>query len=165
MRKTVICVIAVAALAVVPLLAQSGNSETLNALLVEVRLLRQALERNATAPQLQLLGTRLEVQNARLQAAIANHETARNALREAMASIEDLTAPTPDNDPAGQTPEQLLQQRLLSEQRKALAAAASRSLPELQAKEAELAAALAEEQNQWQLLNRRLDEIERTLVR
>ena len=163
MHKVVVGVTAVAALSVVPLLAQSGSTETLNALLAEVRLLRQALERNASAPQMQLLGTRLQVQHARLQAAVAAHETARNALREATESIEELTAPAPDTDRAIPAPEQF--QQLFREQRKQQLAALTRSLTELQAKEAQLAAAVADEQNQWLLLNRRLDEIERTLPR
>ena len=37
--------------------------------------------------------------------------------------------------------------------------------PRLRAREAELGAVVAEEQNQWLLLNRKLDEIERTLPR
>ena len=45
------------------MLAWSTASDTLGALLVELRLLRQALERSATAPRVQLIGTRLTVQN------------------------------------------------------------------------------------------------------
>ena len=75
-----------------PILAQSAGNDTLGALLVEVRLLRQALERSATAPQVQLLGRPLTVQNARLQSAIHDHEAARTALQDVTTAIATATA-------------------------------------------------------------------------
>jgi hypothetical protein len=74
-----------------PLLAQSTGNDTLSALLVEVRLLRQALERSAAAPQVQLLGTRLTVQNARVQSAMRDHEAARAALQEVTSAFASFT--------------------------------------------------------------------------
>jgi hypothetical protein len=61
MKKIAAGVIGLLALCAVPLLAQSAANDTLGALLVEVRLLRQALERSAAAPQVQLIATRLTV--------------------------------------------------------------------------------------------------------
>jgi hypothetical protein len=91
MRTVTTGVMGFLALCAVPLLAQSAGNDTLGALLVEVRLLRQALERSATAPQVQLLGTRLTVQNARLQSAIHDHEAARAALQEVTSGVASLT--------------------------------------------------------------------------
>lgn len=54
MRKIAAGAIGILAVCALPLLAQSAGNDTLGALLVEVRLLRQALERSATAPQVQL---------------------------------------------------------------------------------------------------------------
>ncbi len=91
MRKIAVGVVGAGALCAVPLLAQSAGSETLGALLVEVRLLRQALARSAAAPQVHLLGTRLTVQNARGQSAIQDHERARAAPQEVTSGIARFT--------------------------------------------------------------------------
>jgi hypothetical protein len=168
MRKTVAGVIGFLALCAVPLLAQSASNETLSALLVEVRLLRQALERSASAPQVQLLGTRLTVQNVRLQTAIHDHEIARSELQQVATSILEATARLEElADALGQN--QIPTRRTELEQAQAatkyeLANLNRRESP-LRARESELAAAVAAEQDQWLLLNRRLDEIERGLPR
>ena len=168
MRRIVVAATGLLAVCALPLLAQSAGNDTLGALLVEVRLLRQALERSATAPQVQLLGTRLTVQNARLQSAIHDHQTARVALEEttsAMAAFtRDLETTTQEHDRASD----LDYRRRLAQQMSMLKeqlAAAGESEPRRRQRESELAAAVAEEQNQWLLLNRRLDEIERALPR
>jgi hypothetical protein len=169
MRKIAAGVIGFLALCALPLLAQSAGNDTLSALLVEVRLLRQALERSTTAPRVQLLGTRLTVQNARVQSAIRDHEAARAALQQVTSAVANFTREletfTQEHDRGSGTPERqrgleqtiaLLKQQL---------AAANEAEPQRRAREAELAAAVAEEQNQWLLLNRRLDEIERDVPR
>ncbi len=168
MRKIAVGVVGVLALCAVPLLAQSAGNETLSALLVEVRLLRQALERSATAPQVQLLGTRLTVQNARLQSAIQDHERARAALQEVTSSIasftRELETATQQHDGASDPGirRALAQQMVML---KTQLADGGEIETRSRARESELAAAVAEEQNQWLLLNRRLDEIERSLPR
>jgi hypothetical protein len=168
MGKTAMCLLGFLALCAVPLLAQSTSNDTLTALLTEVRLLRQAIERTATAPQVQLLGTRLTVQNARLQAAMKDHETARAALQEAVNSIATLTmelqSATEESDRTTAAARQRELQQLQTAVKDQLGALTARE-PQLRAREAELAAAVAAEQNEWLLLNRRLDEIERTLQR
>lgn len=168
MRKTAAGVIGVLALCAVPLLAQSASNETLSALLVEVRLLRQALERSASAPQVQLLGTRLTVQNARLQTAIHDHETARSELQQVTTSILETTARLEElADVLGQnqTPTRRAELEQAQAAMKAELASLNRRDPPLRARESELAAAVAAEQDQWLVLNRRLDEIERGLPR
>jgi hypothetical protein len=168
MRKIAAGVIGFLALCAVPLLAQGASNETLSALLVEVRLLRQALERSASAPQVQLLGTRLTVQNARLQTAIHDHEIARSELQQVATSILEATARLEElADAVGQN--QIPTRRTELEQAQAATkyelANLNRREPPLRARESELAAAVAAEQDQWLLLNRRLDEIERGLPR
>ena len=167
-RKLAIGVSAAVALWAAPLLAQSSGNETLTALLAEVRLLRQALERSATAPQVQLLGTRLTVQNSRLQTAIQAHDGALAALQQVTSAItthtRDLEATTQAHDRASDPKEarELAQAMVML---KMQLAAATEKEPALRARETELAAAVAEEQNQWLSLNRRLDEIDRALPR
>ena len=168
MRKTAAGVIGFLALCAVPLLAQSASNETLSALLVEVRLLRQALERSASAPQVQLLGTRLTVQNARLQTAIHDHETARSELQQVTTSILELTARLEELADAlgqNQVPTRRTELEHAQVAMKSELANLNRREPPLRARESELAAAVAAEQDQWLLLNRRLDGIERGLPR
>src|SRR5918992_1428641 len=93
MRKAATCVVAaLLAVTAIPLLAQSGANDTLSALLAEVRLLRMAMERSANAPQLQLLGTRLTVQNERLQEATRAHAVVRNELQVLLNQVANQTA-------------------------------------------------------------------------
>ena len=167
MRKAGLCLIAaLLAVTALPLLAQSGQNDTLSALLAEVRLLRIALERSADAPQLQLLGTRLAVQNQRLQEATRAHGVVQNELQGVLHYVGDKTAElqrveeqTAGNVPA---PEREPLERLAKQLKAEIAAQASRE-PQLRARESELAAAVAAEQNQWLLMNQRLDELERAL--
>jgi len=172
MRKGVIWLVVVLAVAAVPLLAQSHGSDTLAALLTEVRLLRLAMERSATIPQIQLLGTRLTVQNDRLQRAISSHETAQTVLQQLLNAIGEnriqlqnadeearsIVGPT-GGERSGREREIVARQSALKEQLAILTA----QEPQLRGRESELAAAVAAEQNQWLRLNRRLDEVEQSL--
>jgi chromosome segregation ATPase len=165
MPKIAVGVLGFLALCALPLFAQSTGND---ALLAEVRLIRQALERSASAPQVQLLGTRLTVQNARLQSAMHDHEAARSALQKLTTSIADVTARI--EELAGDLRQTVpaIERKQMENTDKALKAElASLHGQEsaLRGREAELAAAVAAEQNQWLLLNRRLDEIERSLPR
>ena len=168
MRKIAAALLGLIGLATIPLFAQTNSSDTLSALLTEVRLLRQALERNATAPQLQLLGTRLSVQNTRLQAAVRDHEAAQRELQNAIDEIVDATEKLQTGDAEASrmpgSPEARAWAQIQVQFKGRLAETTARE-PRLRAREAELAAAVAEEQNQWLLINRRLDELERTLPR
>jgi hypothetical protein len=168
MRRSAVAVTGLLILCALPILAQSAGNDTLGALLVEVRLLRQALERSATAPQVQLLGTRLTVQNARLQSAIHDHEAARAALQEVTTAIATTGARLEEiADGLGQnlTPARRNEFEQVQTALKSQLADLNRRESPLRVRESELAAAVAAEQDQWLLLNRRLDEIERALPR
>src|SRR5215217_6224104 len=81
MRNTAVWLCAVVVGLTVPLIAQSGSGVALAVLLSEVHQLRIAMERAATTtPQIQLLGTRLAVQNERLARADQDHENVRQEL-------------------------------------------------------------------------------------
>jgi predicted nucleic acid-binding Zn-ribbon protein len=167
--KTYLIVTALVGAAILPVIAQgsSGNTDTLSALLVEVRALRVAMERAAsTTPQIQLLAARLTVQNERLarvsRDADAAHEqlehvqSATAGLSARAAQLEDIL--TRESDPARV-------RDLKSEQggvKSQLEELASQE-PRVRAREADLANQAAVEQAQWVELNRRFDELEREL--
>jgi chromosome segregation ATPase len=169
MRKPVAaCIAGFVAACAVPLFAQSATTDTLTALLTEVRLLRQALERSAAAPQIQLLGTRLAVQNERVQAATRDHQAIREALQTVVNQIGGLTTRLQEISDASDRTTLPQKQRELEEMQagtKAELASLTVRESQLRARESELATALASEQNEWLLLNRRLDEFEKSLAR
>jgi hypothetical protein len=170
MRRTIAaCIAGVIAACAVPLFAQSGTTDTLTALLAEVRLLRQTLERSASAPQIQLLGTRLTVQNERVQSAIRDHEAAREALQGAINQMTELTGRLQAlGEETDRTTGNAAKQRQLEEMvagTKAEMATLAVRETQLRTRESELASAVAAEQNEWLLLNRRLDEFEKALAR
>lgn len=151
----------------VPAFAQTAGGDTIAALLVEVRQLRIAMERAATtAPQVQLLGARLSVQNERFARVERDHDNAKRelddlstALAQTLAQVDNL-----DNRVAVETnPER--QRQLVQEQADAKAQIAELTAREqrLRARESELAGALAIEHQLWTDLNRRLDEVERAI--
>jgi chromosome segregation ATPase len=168
MKNKMVWVLTVTFALTVPLLAQSGGTDTLSALLVEVRQLRIAMERTATVtPQIQLLGSRLSVQNERLARAGQSHDGARQELDNVSAALAQVAARIPElesraaqeSNPGHQR--QLLQEHAAArEQVTDLAAREQR----LRARENELAAVLAAEETQWAELNRRVDEVERSLA-
>ena len=169
MKTQLMLAAAVIAGAAMPLVAQgTGSTDTLGALLVEVRALRVAVERAASAtPQVQLLAARLSVQNERVSRASREADDARQALAAMQRDQAAFTSQSTEledrlereTDPKIQV-ELKVQLRALKEQVDAGAAAETR----LQAREAEMANALAAEQTQWTELNRRFDELERQLV-
>lgn len=167
MRNTAVCLFAGVVGMTVPLIAQSGGGDTLAALLSEVHQLRIAMERAATTtPQIQLLGTRLAVQNERLARADQDHENVRQELETISSTIAQMGAQVQELERlAAQEANPEQQRRMESEQ-----GAAKRQITELtareqrlRARESDLAAALSAEQNQWADLNRRLDDAERVL--
>jgi hypothetical protein len=151
----------------VPALAQSGATDTLSVLLVEVRQLRIAMERAATtAPQVQLLGMRLSVQSERLARAERDHDGTKRELDDVSAGLNQTVAQMQDLDNrAAQEANPERQRALASEQTAAKSQWAELSAREqrLRARESELAVALGSEQQQWAEINRRLDEIERAI--
>ena len=167
MTQKAIWLVVIAAALSVPLLAQSAAPDTLSMLLAEVRQLRLALERTATtAPQIQLLGARLTVQNDRLARASADHDQARRELEDVTSESGELQRRLEEMEPSARETLKPELQRQVEEQangmKQALAMLAARE-QRLRAREAELAATLSAEQAQWFELNRRLDELERTL--
>ena len=170
MRTPIIaCLAGVLAACTVPLVAQSASSDTLTALLTEVRLLRQALERSAAGPQIQLLGTRLAVQNERLQSATRDYEGARVALQTLQTNLAEantrLQATLEAADRTTNNPQRLRELEQEQSHLKYEITLMTTRESQLRARESELATAVAAEQNEWLLLNRRLDEFERTLGR
>ena len=152
----------------VPALAQSVATDTLAALLVEVRQLRIAMERAAiTTPQIQLLGTRLTVQSERLARAEREHDGTKRELEDVTAALAQMAEQMEDLDeraareanPEGQR-SLAMEQNQVRFQRAELTARELR----LRARWSKLASALGSEQLHWTELNRRLDEIERTIT-
>ena len=166
MRRTAVYLVcAVIAVMAVPLVAQSIAGDSLAALIAEVRLLRIAVERSAEAPQMQLLGTRLTVQNQRLQEAARAHAAVQNELQEALTfEAERGTAlqRLEEQLTATQGPERAVVEQQIRQLRLEVSAQGSRAA-QLRPRESELAAVVAAEQNQWLLMNQRLDELERAL--
>jgi predicted nuclease with TOPRIM domain len=170
MNKHVVSPLALLALCGLPVLAQSGpgNSDTLAALLVEVRALRVAMERAAsTAPQIQLLAARLTVQNERVARAERQADAAHQDLERLIADTSSLTTR------AGQLEEAVSRETdparlrdLKSEQLGVRAMLDERAAQEtrIRARDSELANQVAAEQGQWLELNRRFDELERELA-
>jgi predicted nucleic acid-binding Zn-ribbon protein len=147
--------------------AQSGPPDTLSALLAEVRQLRIAMERAATTtPHIQLLGSRLSVQSDRLARANQDHQTVKQELDQISAAAAQLAAHIPDVESrAAQEQDQLGRRALAQEVAAVKERLADFTAQEqrLRVREAELAATAAAEQNQWADLNRRLDDVERSL--
>lgn len=166
MKTQLMLAAAVVAGAAMPLVAQnSGAPDTLGALLVEVRALRVAVERAASAaPQVQLLTARLSVQNERVSRAARDADATHQELVEIEHQQSLFAAQATDmqerieseTDPKVQM-ELKVQQRAIKDQLDAVAANELR----LRARDADLANVLAVEQTQWAEINRRFDELER----
>jgi chromosome segregation ATPase len=167
MKRKMVWVLVATIVLAVPLLAQSGGPDTLSALLVEVRQLRIAMERAATVtPQIQLLGSRLSVQNERLARAGHDHDTARQELDDVSAALAQIAARIPELETrAAQESNPVQQRQFVQEHAAAREQASDLAAREqrLRARENELAAVLGAEETQWAELNRRVDEVERSL--
>ena len=165
-RKAVWLFVGIIALTV-PVFAQSGATDALSALLVEVRQLRIAMERAATTtPQLQLLGTRLTVQNERLARAERDHDATKRELEDVSAVLAQMAKQMEELDNAAAQEANPERQRGLAMEQAAVKTQstelAARQL-RLRARESELATRFGSEELQWSELNRRLDEIERAI--
>jgi chromosome segregation ATPase len=165
-RKAVWLLAGIIALTV-PALAQTGATDTLSALLVEVRQLRIAMERAATTtPQVQLLGTRLSVQSERLARAERDHDGTKRELEDVSAALGQMARRMEEIDNAAVQETNPERQRGLAMEQadiKAQSAELTARQLRLRARWSELATALGSEQLLWTELNRRLDEVERTI--
>ncbi len=170
MNKHVALAIGVAAACTFPVLAQSGTpgTDTLSALLVEVRALRVAMERAATTtPQIQLLAARLSVENERLARATREADAARQQLEGVVSEIASLTARAGELEEAvarETDPERQRQFRGEHAQMKMLLEDRTGQEMRLRARESELANLAAAEHTQWIELNRRVDQLEQELA-
>jgi chromosome segregation ATPase len=168
MRNRLVWALAGIALGSVAVLAQSAPTDTLSALLGEVRQLRIVMERAATSgPEIQLLATRLGVQNERLERAARDHDGVKRELDEVSGAITQMTGRVADLDTRVAVESNPDKQRMLAQEqaafREQLSELTARE-PRLRVRESEVAAALSAEQNQWADLNRRLDDVERSLA-
>jgi hypothetical protein len=165
--KAVWLLAGVVALAV-PAFAQSGATDTLSALLVEVRQLRIAMERAATTtPQVQLLGTRLTVQSERMSQIERDHDATKRELDDVAAALAEMDAQMADLETRAAQETNPERQRGLAMAQgdvKVQKAELNARHLRLRARQSELATRFGSEQLQWTALNRRLDDIEREIV-
>ena len=170
MNRHVAIAIAIAAAVSLPVFAQSGASgtDTLSALLVEVRALRVAMERAATTtPQIQLLAARLSVENERLARLTHDADSARQELERVVAVSAGLTARSGEFEEMLSREADPARQRDIRQEQAAtkmqLEELAGREL-RLRARDMELSNLAAAEQAQWAELNRRVDQLEQELA-
>jgi hypothetical protein len=168
MRQLLIPLAGVLFLLTFPLVAQQSD-DPLPALLNEVRLLRLAMERSATvSPRIQLLTSRMALQDERVYRFARQAESVRDELdrvtfqnREFATrakQMEELLAL--EADPAKRREIEEAQRFMKSE------AELQNSREQLlRARESEAATLLATEQTRWMELSQALDELERMLAR
>jgi len=155
---------------VFPILAQSTaqGGDTLSRLLVEVHALRVAMERSAAAgPQVQLLSSRLSVQNDRVTRAMHDADTVHAELEKMQREVANLTRDAADIDESlarDMEPAARAEMRQRSQAIKQQLEASMAAEGPLRVRDADFANALAVEQAQWAELNRRFDELERQLA-
>lgn len=167
LSRALLAVGATAALSL-PLFAQSDRTDTLSTLLSEVRQLRIAMERSASiAPQVQLLGARLTVQNERLSRATSDHQSVQDEIDRLAASVARMSANVQETESAASAAtDPAIQRQLAMDLRSLKPELESQTAMEtrLRAREVDLANAVASEQARWLELNARLDELERALA-
>jgi chromosome segregation ATPase len=149
-----------------PAAAQAVRSDDLvPALLTEVKGLRAAIEQMASAaPRVQLLSSRLQLQEGRIAGMVRRLDTVRDSMAAARHQYEamhgslqmltDKSSPDGSDDPEG-----------VLGGLKAQAAAAKANVDRLAAEETQLTTDLASEQARWIEINQRLDELERSLAK
>jgi len=153
-----------------PARAQTRNDEVLPALLTELKGLRAAMEQMASAgARSQLLVGRLQVQESRINGMIRRLDTvrdsllpARRELEKGQAELKALQAPAGSEEGLAAfaklfAPKEEDFQREL--------AARQVAVSKLESEEAQLLQQIAVEQNTWTELSRRLDDLEKSLVR
>ena len=154
-----------------PVSAQGVRADDLlPALLAEMKGLRAAMEQMASGgPQTQLLVGRLQVQETRLASMIHRLDTVRDDLSDARTEYDMArdTLQTQEKLERHDLPPGLSEidkDYLVQEAKKQMAAAKAR-VDTLAAEEMQLAGDVAVEQQRWIVINQRLDELERALVK
>jgi DNA repair exonuclease SbcCD ATPase subunit len=161
----------VVGLAVLPIAGQqtSGGPDVLNALLVEVRGLRAAIEQMSSAgAQVQLAMGRLQLQEQRINTMLRRLDSVREQKAAAEREGTSLGDEIAGADERSERAEDLAQRKLAAAQSRALRNMLERRSADLQrltAEEAEVANAIAAEQSRWSDINRTLEELERALTR
>jgi hypothetical protein len=147
-----------------PTAAQSARGDdVLPALLVEVKGLRAAIETLAGAgPRVQLLSSRLQLQEGRMTAMIRRLDTVRDNLATAKRELERARGMEKLLAGDGAQPGETEDQGVLLNFKQEVAGARA-SVDRLTAEEAQLTQDLTVEQARWTEINRRLDELERAL--
>jgi chromosome segregation ATPase len=148
---------------------QSGSGDIMPALLTEVRGLRAAMERMASAgARVQLALGRLQLQEQRLNTAIRRLDEARTRLTQLQRMVADqqdqlvMLESAIKEGREGLTADQGQTEEMLKQHKRGIA----RSMSEVQhltADEAALANDVANEQARWAESNQRLEELERKL--
>lgn len=147
------------------------NPEVLQALLVEVRGLRTAMEQMAAAgPRVQLAFGRLQLQEQRINGLTRRMETVREKILPAMRDDEQLRARVKTfegivSGVPGDSPEERRQAELELAAVKRSAARAALELQRLQTEEIDIANEIAVEQGRWMQINQALEDLERALAR
>jgi chromosome segregation ATPase len=169
-----------AAIVIVVVLASSGRpgaapqapaqgQEVLNALLVEVRGLRAAMEQMASAgPRVQLAFGRLQLQEQRITAAMRKLDETRAEIRGAQATSERLDKELADTEESLRDPEVAKFRDEVAARIKQLRqakAAAVTQLQRLQLEETTLLNDIAADQARWVEVNRVLEDLDRSLTR
>jgi predicted nucleic acid-binding Zn-ribbon protein len=146
-----------------------SNQDVLAALLVEVRGLRAAIERMASAgPRVQLAFGRLQLEEQRLQTLIRRHTDVREQLasaeREAALFARQIEAMEEELPQITESDRRRSLERelpLLRERQKQMAV----DLQRLRSEEVDLSQQIGTEQNRWIEISQALDDLERTLKR
>jgi chromosome segregation ATPase len=143
--------------------------DVLTALLTEVRGLRAAMERMASAgPQVQLALGRLQLQEQRIMNQVRRLDQVRASLVAAQRELDPLTQRVKDETEsvnAADEPDVRRGREGQLAEAKRLWSVQNVEVQRLTAEEAMLAQDLAAEQNRWTDFNQRLEELERALER
>ena len=146
------------------------NPDTLNALLVEVKGLRAAMEQLASSgPRVQLAFGRLQIHEQRLAGLLRRAGEVRERIRPAIQEEEELRARLARSEAAYKTlPLSGENRKEFEDELRALRRLAARSaydLQTLQAEEASISGEITAEQARWVQINQQLEELERSFVR
>jgi hypothetical protein len=166
MIVTAVLVVAGAASSWRPVVAQATRSDdVLPALLVEVKGLRAAMEQMSSAgPRVQLLVSRLQLQEGRVSGMVRRLDTVRDNAASAQREYDQvrgtLNMMAGEKSPIGSNDDK---EAMLGRFR-SQAAAANSNVERLRAEEAQLTSDLGAEQARWTEINQRLDELERALT-
>jgi chromosome segregation ATPase len=149
--------------------------DVLKALLVEVRGLRGAMEQMASAgPRVQLLASRLQLQESRINNLLRRLDTLRDRIGEAQQDVTRLQAEEKQlegvlgehkQSTSAEAREEGNMATLLIGGVRAKIATATAVLNRHGAEEAQLMSELTAEQGRWSAINQQLDELERALAK